>query len=54
MGSPVKPGMTVGSEPGMTVGSEPVMTGKSGKKPVKIWSVCHDDYLCCVEIVREI
>ena len=39
MGSPVKPGMTVGSEPGMTVGSEPVMTGKSGKKPVKIWSV---------------
>ena len=31
MGSPVKPGMTVGPEPGMTVGSEPVMTGKSGK-----------------------
>ena len=33
MGSPVKPGMTVGPEPGMTVGSEPVMTGKSGKNP---------------------
>ena len=46
MGSPVKPGMTVGSEP--------VMTGKSGKKPVKICRSCHDDYLCCVEIVREI
>ena len=33
MGSPVKPGMTVGSEPGMTVGSEPGMTGKSAKNP---------------------
>ena len=31
MGSPVKPGMTVGSEPGMTVGSEPVMTEKVEK-----------------------
>ena len=31
MGSPVKPGMTVGPEPGMTVGSEPVMTEKVEK-----------------------
>ena len=31
MGSPVKPGMTVGPEPGMKVGSEPVMTEKVEK-----------------------
>ena len=31
-GSPVKPGMTDGSEPGMTDGSEPGMTDRSGSE----------------------
>ena len=43
-------GVGAGDDGGVGAGDD----GKKWKKPVKIWSVCHDDYLCCVEIVREI
>ena len=46
MGSPVG----AGDDGGVGAGDD----GKKWKKPVKICRSCHDDYLCCVEIVREI